>query len=71
MAEDLKKDEPLVWKEGISAADLVEEEFRRKGIEISELGKQILAARRAVEQSGLPLLNEEELEKELEMRGLL
>lgn len=53
-----------------SAADLVEEEYRRLGKPISALGRAMLEARREIERVGIPLLNREELDREkAERRG--
>lgn len=47
-----------------SVADLIEQEIGEGKIELSEMGKRMLAARRRIEQSGVPLLDREELDRE-------
>lgn len=55
-------------QQGPSAADLVEEMAARGEIEISEMGRRLLAARREIERSGIRLFNREELDRELARR---
>lgn len=54
----------------LSAADIIEQKVARGEIHLSEMGWKMLAARRKIEQSGIPLLSREESERELaERRG--
>jgi len=47
-----------------SVADLIEQEIAEGKLVLSEMGKRMLAARRRIEQSGVPLLNWDELDRE-------
>jgi hypothetical protein len=47
-----------------SVADLLEQEVADGKLVLSEMGKRMLAARRRIEQSGVPLLDREELDQE-------
>ena len=48
----------------ISGADLIEQEIAEGKLVLSEMGKRMLAACRRIEQSGVPLLNRDELDQE-------
>ncbi len=53
-----------------SAADLIDRAVARGELTLSPLGRKILEARRRIEQSGIPLLDEDELVRErAERRG--
>ena len=51
-----------------SVADLIEQEIGEGKLELSEMGKRMLAARRRIERSGIPLLDREELDHERAIR---
>ena len=48
----------------VSVADLLEQEVAEGKLVLSEMGKCMLAARRRIEQSGVPLLDRDELDQE-------
>jgi len=48
----------------VSVADLLEQEVAEGKLVLSEMGKRMLAARRRIEQSGVPLLDRDELDQE-------
>ena len=54
----------------MSVSELVDREVAAGRMVLSEMGKRLLEARRRIEQSGIPLLNREELDRErAERRG--
>jgi hypothetical protein len=69
MAETLSKAK-LDTTSTRSAVDIIDEEVASGKRTLTPLGKKLLEARRAIEASGIPLLNDEELEQEkAERRG--
>jgi hypothetical protein len=69
MAETLSKSEPAVT-ETRSVSQIIYDEVASGKLVLSPLGKKLLEARRRIEESGIPLLNDEELEQEkAERRG--
>lgn len=53
-----------------SAVAIIDEQVARGERRLTDLGKRLLEARRRIEQSGIPLLNREELDRErAERRG--
>jgi hypothetical protein len=69
MAETLSNSEPAVT-ETRSVSQIIYDEVASGKLVLSPLGKKLLEARRRIEESGIPLLNDEELEQEkAERRG--
>jgi hypothetical protein len=69
MAETLSKSEPAVT-ETRSVSQIIYDEVASGKRTLTPLGKKLLEARRRIEESGIPLLNDEELEQEkAERRG--
>lgn len=53
-----------------SVVEIFDEQVARGERQLTDLGKRLLEARRQIEQSGIPLLNREELDRErAERRG--
>lgn len=47
-----------------SAVEILEDQAARGERRLTPLGSRLLAARRRIDQSGIPLLNDDELEQE-------
>jgi hypothetical protein len=69
VADTLSKSEPAAT-ETRSVSQIIYDEVASGKLILSPLGKKLLEARRRIEESGIPLLNDEELEQEkAERRG--
>jgi hypothetical protein len=69
MADTLSKAEHIAT-ETRSVSQIIYDEVASGKLTLSPLGQKLLEARRRIEESGIPLLNDEELEQEkAERRG--